>query len=70
LVDEFRNRNFRQIAMRFISNQPHRENVAQRRGNQMRIFTDQQFEACSEILIGGLVIHKRFIVIAHCAIVG
>jgi hypothetical protein len=36
----------------------------------MRIFTDQQFEACSEILIGGLVIHKRFIVIAHCAIVG
>ena len=33
LVDEFRNRNFRQIAMRFISNQPHRENVAQSRGD-------------------------------------
>jgi hypothetical protein len=58
LVDEFRNRNLRQITMRFISNQPHRENIAQRRGNQMRIFADEQLEASSEILICGLMIHK------------
>jgi hypothetical protein len=58
LVDEFRNRYFRQIAMRFIPNQSHREYVVQRRGDQMWILADQQLEARGEILIGGLVIHK------------
>jgi hypothetical protein len=58
LVDEFRNRNLRQITMRFVSNQPHRENVAQRRGDQMRILADEQFEPRREIFICGLVIHR------------
>jgi hypothetical protein len=44
--------------MRFIPNQPHREDVSQRRGNQMRIFADEQLEASSEIFICVLVIHK------------
>ena len=50
LVDELCNRNFRQIAMSFVSNQPHRENVAQRRGDQMWIFADEQLEVSSESL--------------------
>ena len=58
LVDEFRNRNFGQIAMRFVANQPHRKNIAQRRRDQMRIFADEQLEASGEILICGLMIHK------------
>jgi hypothetical protein len=38
--------------MCFISDEPHRENIAQRRDDQMRILADKQFEAGSEILIG------------------
>jgi hypothetical protein len=58
LVDKLCNRDLRQIAMRFISNQPHRENIAQRRGDQMRIFADEQLEVSGEIFICVLVIHK------------
>jgi hypothetical protein len=53
--------------MRFVSNQPHRKNVAQRRGNQMRILADKQFEACREIFIGGLVVHKNVPMRRVCA---
>jgi hypothetical protein len=44
--------------MRFVSNEAHCENVAQRRRDEMRILTDEQFEASGKIFVGGLVIHK------------
>jgi hypothetical protein len=44
--------------MRLVSDQPHRENITQRRGDQMRILADEQFEPRREIFICGLVIHQ------------
>ena len=43
LVYEFRNANLCKIAMRLISDQPHRENIAQRCYNQFRMLANQQF---------------------------
>jgi len=40
LVDELRNRYLRQVYVRFVPNQPHRENVAQRGCNEVRILAD------------------------------
>ena len=52
LVDELRNRDFSQIAVRFVPDQPHREDVAQRRRDEMRILADEQFQPSREIFIG------------------
>src|SRR5580765_8717674 len=57
LINELCNRDFCQITMSFISDQPHRENVAQCRGNQMRVFTDEQLEPGRKILVCFLMIH-------------
>jgi hypothetical protein len=51
LVDEFRNRYFRQISMRFVPNQSHREDVAQRSCDEVRVLANQQFEPSRKILI-------------------
>ena len=52
LIDKFCNGDFRQITMRFIANESHRENVTQSRCDEMRILRDQQFEALSKIFVG------------------
>ena len=43
LIDELRNPNLRQVPVRFVPNQPHREDVAQRSCNEVRILANQQF---------------------------
>ena len=52
LVHELRNRDFRQVTMRLVPNQPHREDVAQRGRDEMRILADEQLQAGGKILVG------------------
>ena len=56
LIDELGDSNFRQIAVRLVPNQPHRENVAERCGNQVRILADKQLQASCEIFVCSLVV--------------
>jgi hypothetical protein len=42
LVDKLGNRNFSQITVRLIADESHRENVAQRRCDQVGILADEQ----------------------------
>lgn len=51
LIDELSNRYLRQITMSFIPNQPHREDVAQRGCDELRILANQQFQPRCKILI-------------------
>jgi hypothetical protein len=41
LVDELSNPNLREVAVRFVSDEPHRKNVAQGRRDEIWIFADQ-----------------------------
>jgi len=58
LVDEFRNRNFRQIPVSFVADEPHGENVAQRRCDEVRILADEQLQAGGEFLIRSHLFHR------------
>jgi hypothetical protein len=42
LVDELRNRNFSQIAVRFVADEAHGENVAQRRCDKGGVLANEQ----------------------------
>ena len=59
LVDELGDSDFGQIPMCFVSNQPHREDIAQRQPNQVGMLADQQLESARELFVCGLCIHKR-----------
>jgi hypothetical protein len=52
LVNEFCNRYFRQVPVRFVSNEPHRKNITQRGCDKVRILANQQFQPSCKILIG------------------
>ena len=57
--DELRNGNFRKIAMRLIPDQSHRENVAQRGGDQVGMLADEQLEPIREVFVGSAGVHRE-----------
>jgi hypothetical protein len=59
LIDEFSNRYFRQVPMRFVPNEPHCENIAQRGCDEVRVLADQQFQPSCKILISTHASMKR-----------
>ena len=59
LVDKFHDSDFGEVSVRFVSDEPHSKNVAQRGRNQFRTFLDQQFQAIRKIFEGSLGIRNR-----------
>jgi hypothetical protein len=52
LVDELGYCNFSQVAMRLVSNQSHRKNVAKCGRYKMGILADEKFQTPGEIFVG------------------
>ena len=59
LIDEFHDSDFCEVAVRFISDKPHRKNVAQRGRNQVGAFLNQQFQTIRKIFEGSSGIGNR-----------
>jgi hypothetical protein len=52
LIYELCDRDLSQITVGLVANESHREDVAQRRRDEMRILPDQQLEASGEFFVG------------------
>jgi len=63
LIDEFRNGDLRQVAVRLVADEPHRENVAQGRSNEVRILADKKLQTTGEVFVCGFVIHEEFVLL-------
>jgi hypothetical protein len=57
LIDEFGDSYFSKVAMSLVADQPHREDIAERRRNQFGMLADKQRESSCEIFVRCCGIH-------------